>query len=622
MTSSPPPSEHSRSTLASRSFVGLVLTQFLGAFNDNMFRWLVVPIGQAVPSVGTAKALALGGICFTIPYLLLAPAAGSLADRYSKRNVIVACKVAEILIMALGLFSILVGNVWWLFGVVMLMGAQSALFGPAKFGSLPEMLALRDLSAGNGVMGLVTVIASAVGTIAGYALYSQSQPDVLAGVSLGQLTLAATALLGVAGAGLMASLLIARLPAAHPGRRLALNPATETVPALRMLFSSRALTRAALGIAFFWFLASLCQLTVDRYGDELLGLEKAQIGVLLATLVAGVGCGSVLAGIWSGGKIELGIVPLGALGIIISSLFVFLAGSSADPNVAASLNRAYYLSSVSLFLLGASAGLFNIPLEAFLQERSDVRVRGTILAASNFLSFSFILISCGLFYLMNEWLNMSPAEIFMAAGLGTIPVCYYVFRILPDMTVRFLFWLASHTIYRLRIKGAENIPESGGALLVANHVSWVDGILVLVSSSRLIRFLIWSDFTAMPGLKQLARAMRVIPIKATDGPKALMQSLHEGGRPSKRGNSSASSPKVNSHALVNCRPFSRACSRSSLGPDVPSCPSTCTACGGASSAIMGASSSGSGPASGPTPSRLCSAHRCPSRRLFIPSVEQ
>ena len=185
MTKPDPPQPADREgTLRSRSFVGLVLTQFLGTFNDNMLRWLVVPIGQQIPNLGEAGSLALGGICFTVPYLLLAPAAGSLADRHSKRDVIVGCKVAELAIMLLGIATILTGNIWSLFAIVMLMGAQSALFSPAKFGSLPEMLDLHHLSKGNGVMGLATVVSSALGTVAGYGLYSLTQPDIAKGVTM------------------------------------------------------------------------------------------------------------------------------------------------------------------------------------------------------------------------------------------------------------------------------------------------------------------------------------------------------------------------------------------------------------------------------------------------------
>lgn len=521
-------SNERRATLRSAGFIGLLATQFLGAFNDNMFRWLVVPIGQRVLGGENPEtiALVLGGVCFTLPYLVLVAAAGSLADRFSKRSVIVGCKIAEIGIMLLGTWAVLTLNQWFLFATVALMGAQSALFGPAKFGSLPEMLRPEELSKGNGVLGLATVVASALGTVAGFRLF-----DVLVNQGLfeaGGLAAiwpAAAALIGVAVVGMLASLWISRLPAANPTAAIKFDPIRETVPALRCLFTEQRLLRAAVGIAFFWFLASLAQLNIDPFADIQFGLEKKDVGILLAVLVAGLGAGSVLAGWWSGGKVELGIVPLGTLGIIVSSLMLYVSGTQVDPTSHALQQGAFWWSCFWLFQLGVSAGLFNIPLETYLQHESDERNRGTVLAGSNFVSFSFILFSCGLFFLLRGAFELSPAAIFMVAGLGTIPVSIYVVRLLPDVTLRFVFWLASHSIYRLRIYGREHVPEKGGALLVANHVSWVDGVLVLVSTSRLVRFLVYSDYAERAGLAWMARVMRVIPIRATDGPKAIVRAL-------------------------------------------------------------------------------------------------
>lgn len=520
-TSNPP----GPGTLRSRSFVGLVLTQILGSFNDNMLRWLVVPIGQQIPGLGDAGSLGLGAICFTIPYLVLAPAAGSLADRHSKRNVIVGCKVAEVIIMLLGIASILMGNIWCLFGIVVLMGSQSALFSPSKFGSIPEMLDIHYLSKGNGVMIMVTVISSALGAVAGYGLYELTDPNIINGVTLANFWPAAVALVGVGVAGLSTSLLIRHQPAANPTRRMTINPVTETVPALRQLRADGPLWRAALGVAFFWSMASLAQMNVDRFGGELLGLPPLGIGILIFVLVMGVGSGSVLAGYWSAGRVELGLVPLGASGIAICSLLIFITGSWVDSAADISTQQAFFWSSVSLFLLGMSAGLFNVPLESFLQSRSDVRTRGTILAGSNFISFSLMSLASVLFVVLHDYLHLTSAQIFMVAGLGTIPVVIDAFRLLPDITVRFLFWLSTRTIYRVKVVGDENIPNRGGALLVANHVSFMDGVLLMGLSTRIIRFLVWGDYSKMFGLRWLSKTMRVIPIKSTDGPKAIVNSL-------------------------------------------------------------------------------------------------
>ncbi|QDU38137.1 Bifunctional protein Aas [Maioricimonas rarisocia] len=512
-----------RGRLTSQGYLGLLATQFLGAFNDNMLRWLAVPIGQR--AMDPTLALTLGGISFVVPYLILAPMAGSFADRFSKRSVILACKLAEVVIVLLAILGLTTGNIPLLFAVVAMMGGQTALFAPAKFGSLPELLTPDRLSAGNGYMGLATVVACALGGVAGYQLYGVIEPAWSNGGSLAGLWPAAAALLVTAVAGVLASLPILRVPAADPARKLELNPVMATWPALRQLWSDVRLARTALGIGFFWSLAALAQLNIDQFGSNVLGLQKQDIGMLLALLVAGVGTGSVLAGWWSGGKVELGIVPLGAIGLIVSSIGLFVAGLGVDPTATGQTHTAFVATCIWLFLLGISGGLFSIPLDAYLQHRSDEKVRGTVLAGSNFVAFSMMLVALGAFYVMHGVLGLSPGMIFLLAGLSTIPVAAYILKLMPDLAFRCALWLATKTVYRLRVYGRENVPEQGGAVLVANHVSFVDGVLLLVSSSRLVRFIVYADYTRKPGLRLFARIMRVIPIRAADPPRAIIKAL-------------------------------------------------------------------------------------------------
>lgn len=513
--------------LWSASFTGLLLTQFLGAMNDNLFRWLAVNIAQT--QIDPSLTLSLGLACFTLPYLLLATHAGFLADRFSKRQVIVACKVAEIVLMLIGSIAMLTSQVVLLFAVVALMGAQSALFSPSKYGALPDLVSSKFLSKANGWMGLVTVAASAFGGVGGYVLYSYSGIDFSKGATLAQVSIPAAILLGTAAIGWMTSLMISHLPAADASRRFPINPFYETWESLRFLKSDIPLLRTTLGIAFFWMLASLAQMNIDPFGEEVLGLDKtanaSEIGILMAALVVGSGLGSVLAGIWSGGKVELGIVPMGAIGITISSLLLFWFGSNVNVDLTVTAQTSFFLSSGMLFLLGISAGLFSIPLDSYLQYRSPPDHRGMVLAASNFISFSFMLFSSALFFVMRVQLDLSPSAVFLMAGLGTIPVIIYVVCLLPDATIRFFVWLLAHTIYRLRVHGQTQIPARGGALLVPNHVSWIDGILLLLASSRPIRMLAYADYVNKPGLRWLAKIYKVIPIKDTGGPKALVAAL-------------------------------------------------------------------------------------------------
>lgn len=514
-----------RGGLGSRSYLGILFTQMLGALNDNMFRFFAVCVAK--PVLGNETALAIGAAVFTVPYLLLAVPAGFFADRFSKRSVIVNCKIAEIAIMILGVLAIMSGNIWLLVAVVAFMGGQSALFSPAKYGAIPETVTHEHLSTANGAMGLVTVGASAIGTALGYWLAEAAAPDIT-NPTWESLQIPAMLLVGVAFVGLFTSLVIERLPAADKNRKLELNFVGATVRDLRFLKSSRPLFRTALGIAFFWMLASLAQMNIDPFAEHVLGLKQSTIGLLMAVLVLGLGGGSVFAGIVSGGKVELGLVPLGACGITVSAVLLFVSGYLVDPLLPAVGQPAFVWSCVWLFLLGFSAGLFDIPLEANLQHRSDTATRGTILAATNFLTFAFILVAAGLFYVMGNILDMDAGSIFLVCGLGTIPVIVYAFQMLPQATIRFVVWVFSHLFYRIKVVGKEHVPKEGGGLLVCNHVSWLDGVLLIMMSDRPIRMLAYADYVDVPGfVGWISRTYGTIPIKADGGPKALLRSLKE-----------------------------------------------------------------------------------------------
>ena len=503
-------------TLRSRSFNGLLITQFLGAVNDNMFRWLVVPIAkQIVGEDNAALALSAGLACFVLPYLVLAAPAGYLADRYSKRTVIIGCKVAEVLIMALGIASILSQNLYLMFAVIALMGCQSALFAPSKLGSIPEIVRPGRISAANGLVGMTTVLAIVVGTIAGNWLFDLTAPYGVDGWWV-----SAAALIGVATAGLAASLLIGPLPAANPTRTFPYNAAKQTYRDLAMLIGDRPLFRASLGVMVFWTLGALAQMNVDAFAITELGFDdQVYVGVLLAALALGVGVGSVLAGVWSAGRVELGIVSLGAAGIAASSVLLFaVPDSNGSPG-----SFPFIWSCFWLLMLGTAAGLYDIPLAAFLQHRSPEKSRGSILAANNFLTFTGMLGAAGVFSLCRTGLGMSARSIFLVLGLATVPVFVYVVCLLPGASVRFFVWLVSHTVYRVRVRGAENLPKRGGALLVANHVSMIDAVLLILFSPRPIRMVAYEAYVKRWWVRWLARDMGTIPI--TPGKRSVVKSI-------------------------------------------------------------------------------------------------
>ncbi|MCE9548366.1 MAG: MFS transporter [Planctomycetia bacterium] len=507
--------------LSSRSFLALLATQFLGVLNDNMLRWLVIGIGKKLVPDNPSMILSVGLAVFVLPYLLLASHAGYLADRFSKRRVIVLCKSAEIAVMLAAIIAIMIGNIYALFVALLLAGIQSALFAPAKLGSIPEMLRADRISAANGVLGLCTVSATILGAGAGSLLYMVTGP-----VGTNHLWISAAALLGIAILGTLISLAIVPLKSANPAATFPWHPLRQTFVDLRVLASDRGLMRVAMGIAFFWTLGSLCQLNIDQFGMEggMLGPgnqpNQLQVVPLLVALVCGVGLGSVLAGVWSGGKVELGILPLGAAGIAVSSMLLFTVDGSlvTEQHTFTALTG---WACAWLFTLGVSAGLFDIPLEAYLQHRSPAATRGSVLAASNFLTFFGTTLAAIAFALLKP--HMKARELFLLAGFLTLPVFVYVVWLLPQATIRFVVWLLSRTIYKVRVYGRDNLPETGGALLVANHPTWLDGILLLLVSSRPVRMIAWGPNVTAWWSRWICGLMGVIPIGP--GPKSIRDAL-------------------------------------------------------------------------------------------------
>ena len=505
--------------LSSGSFLCLLFVQFLTVLNDHTFRWLVVPIAK--PILGQAAALSLGLAAFTVPFIVLSTPAGFLADKFSKAWVIRACKTAEVLIMGLGFVALLSGNMWFLITVILLTGVLAALFSPAKSGCVPELVDEPLLSKANGFMGLVTVAPAALGFLLGNLLASYAQPEPSDAITTSSLFPAIVIVMGIAVVGWGMSFGIRAVVAADPFRSIPWNPFKETWDSLHRLKADTSLLRTSIGIAFFWILASLAQLNVDQLGTKDLGLTQEEIGVLGMMLVLGVGIGSLLAGLWSGGHVELGIVPLGAIGMAFWSVMLCLAGwfGHTFPDLA------FYAICLSLFCLGVNAGLFDVPLESYLQQESEPRHLGQVVAATNFLAFSGILLMSGLYFLMIDVWKISPSVVFLLAGIGTIPVAVYIILLLPTATIRFIFWLMVKLFYKVRPLGIENIPRSGGALLTPNHITFIDGVLLLITVPRPIRFIIYADFVYNPKLNWLAKIFDVIPIKADAGPKTLIQSL-------------------------------------------------------------------------------------------------
>jgi acyl-[acyl-carrier-protein]-phospholipid O-acyltransferase/long-chain-fatty-acid--[acyl-carrier-protein] ligase len=341
-------------------------------------------------------------------------------------------------------------------------------------------------------------------------------------------------LIGVAVVGALTSLPINQMPPGNPNRHFPWDAPQQTWRDLMLLASNLSLFRVALGIAFFYAIGALAQLNIDQLADEGGGVQASAKSPLLLALIAGVCTGSVMAGIWSRDHVELGILPLGAFGVALNSLLLFTVPYQLFVPGAA-MTSGFIWASVLLFLLGVSAGLFNVPLEAYLQDRSPRESRGRLLAASNFLTFSGVCIASFLFTALRMPVTgeagqpptklFTPQQIFLLAGLFTIPVFFYIVMLIPTASIRFFAWLMSLTVYRVRVFGRENLPREGGALIVPNHISWVDGVLLMITSSRPIRMIAWApNIESRPWIKRLSILFGAIPIDPMK-PKKIVAAL-------------------------------------------------------------------------------------------------
>jgi acyl-[acyl-carrier-protein]-phospholipid O-acyltransferase / long-chain-fatty-acid--[acyl-carrier-protein] ligase len=523
------------------SFIGLLMAQALGTMNDNIFRWLV--IGLAANQMQDQKSLflTLGTIALTLPFILFAAPSGFFADRFPKARVIQWAKFAEIIIMGLGAVAIAIGEVYSVFIVLFLMGAQSALYSPARLGSIPELLHPEQISRANGWLGLTNLIAIIIGTVIGNKLADVYRPD-----DLQSILIIGAVIVGIALIGWLFSRRISLQPAGDPGSRFQWNFLATTWHDLRALWQQSGLLRVALGIMFFWSLGALANINIDQYVSENGGIKQIlndHKSAFLVCLTIGVGVGSVLAGYWSGNRVELGILPLGATGIVVCCLMLYGIDGHFFAESAGQVitTNTHYWGCIWLFGLGLSAGLFDIPLEAYMQQNSSPKDRGSILAANNFLTFGGIIAVSGLFYLLRRPVGeigsqvpwYSAKEIFLLCGIGTIPVLFYIFWLLPQACLRFMVWMVTKLMYKIRVHGIEHVPAEGPALLVSNHISWLDAVLIILTCPRPVRMFAWAGNFENALMRKLANQWGVILV--TNNPKSIRRALDTAHQALKQG---------------------------------------------------------------------------------------
>jgi acyl-[acyl-carrier-protein]-phospholipid O-acyltransferase / long-chain-fatty-acid--[acyl-carrier-protein] ligase len=536
-----------------RGFWSLIATQFQGAFNENALKFLTIYLILALEKDKTQRDQRefLVGVLFAAPFILFSLSGGYLADRFSKRSVTLWTKVFEIGVMLLAVLSLAGPNFPLALAAIFLVCTQGAVFGPSKYGLLPELLPAEKLSWGNGVLELGTFLGIIAGSVCG---------ALLADAFRGQQIYSGAILFGFTVVGLLSSLGISRVPAADPAKKFNALSLIDVWSPMKLIRGDRVLWLAVLGNTYFFFVAALLQFNIFLYGQDVLRLDSTHGGFLQAAVAIGIGMGSLTAGFLSGGKIEYGLIPLGALGMTILGLCLAIPGLS------------FQAVLVLLAGLGFAGGFFIVPISALIQHIPAEEHKGGVLGAANWLSFVGVGVASGAYYALSHWARLSPGAIFLWSSLATLAATGYVLYLLPDSLLRLLLWIATHTLYRLDIVGRGHVPAKGGALLVPNHVSMADAAFLIASLDRPVRFLMFKGSYEHPLVKPFAKMLRVIPVASDQGPREMIHSLREATQALQNGELVCIFPEGQMTRIGQMLPFRRGMERVIKGVNVPIIP--------------------------------------------------
>jgi acyl-[acyl-carrier-protein]-phospholipid O-acyltransferase/long-chain-fatty-acid--[acyl-carrier-protein] ligase len=536
--------------LKNGGFQAFLWTQFFGALNDNLYKIIVSmrAVHVAATSGSASEYLSLAGAVFVIPFLLFSGYSGHLADAVSKRKVLIGVKVFEIFVMGFGLAVFFSTRIELMLVVLFLMALHSTIFSPAKYGIVPEMLPDRDLSRANALLEMSTFVAIVLGTSIGSFLFTawKNEPWKMGVV-----------MLGVALTGFFTSLKITRVPVLGTPGRFSLNPFREVFIGASHLWKDRTLFLTVMGISYFWFLGALFQLDVLLFGTEVLKTDDFHVGLMVTALAIGIGAGSLLAGRLSGDKVELGLVPLGSIFMAFSCIALF------------ALKFSYAGSVAALSLVGLTSGLFIVPLNAYLQQKSESGEKGRIMATNNFFNTIGVLLASGTLWAMHDRMHVSPDKLILIFGIGTLVATVYIVKLVPEFLVRFILWMATHTFFKIRIVDQHNVPFHGPALLVANHMSHVDGFLISVQ--RFIRFMVWQPYYEMKAWNWLLRLGKAIPV-GIRGRRDMLESIRKARKELEDGHVVCIFAEGAISRTGNMLPFKRGFEKIVDGLDVPVIP--------------------------------------------------
>lgn len=510
--------------LRQKRFLPFFSTQFLGAFNDNLFKISLVMLVTYSGIYNSDQMNLLVNVAnglFILPFFLFSATFGQLADKYEKANLIRYTKLLEIVIMAIALWGFYETSLPILLVALFLMGAQSSLFGPVKYGILPQHLQREELMGGNGLVEMGTFVAILLGQlVAGFYLKN------------GWVHEAAITMIMVAVFGYVTSRSIPYAPASDAKIKVNWNFVAETYRLLRYTTQHREVFLAVLGISWFWFFGALILAQMPVYAKTVLyGTEDVFI-LLLATFSIGIGVGSVLCEKMSQGRVELGLVPFGAFGLTVFSIDLFFASDfRSSTEILAFTAFVEQAGSwrvlANVLLIGLFGGFYIVPLYTMVQTRTPETHISRVIAANNVLNAAFMVLAAGIGAGMLA-AGFTIPQLFLFSGLATAAVSIYIFRLMPEFVLRFIAWMLINTIYRLRVRNINLVPKEGAAVLICNHVSFVDAIVIAAAVPRPIRFIMDHQIFKIPVLSWIFRTMRAIPVaSAKDNPELKEKAFKE-----------------------------------------------------------------------------------------------
>ena len=510
--------------LRERRFGPLFWTQFLGALNDNLFKTafiFIITYGVLAESHDAALWTPMLNGLLILPFFLFSATAGQLADKLEKASLIRWIKLWEVAVMGVAALGFLTNNAWLLAGVLFLMGTQSAFFGPVKYAVLPQALGATSLVAGNALIGTATFLAILLGSMGGGLLMETGSASAMtAGI-----------VLVIAVAGFFSSRRIPDAPATDPELRFDWNPVRQSVRACRFAADDPSIWRATLGVSWFWFFGATLLTLFPTYGKIALRVDEQVVTFFLMVFCVGIGIGAIFCERVARYRVELGLVPVGAAGLSLFVLDLFFASLAYEPTATLLGLREFFASPgstrIALDLLGLAVcgGLYIVPLNALVQSRAPASVRSRIVSAAGILSALFMVVSAGMTLLFAS-LGIPSVFTYLVLAVMNGAVVVYIVLQLPDLALRFLVWLMVRVFYRLRVHGLENVPERGPVVLAANHVTYVDGLILSAALARPIRFVMHYQFADLPLAGRILKRARVIPIASgKENPELLRQAL-------------------------------------------------------------------------------------------------